>query len=260
MVTPNVDHVVLAETDLRLRAAYEQAALSLVDGMPLVWLAAAMGESLPEKISGADFVLPLLARAASEGWRVYFLGGASGVGVRARDRLVAAMPTLAVVGIDAPPLGFERDPAERAAVLARLQAVRPHVVLMALGCPKQEVLMHEWREEMTPAVALGVGASLDFLAGIRPRAPRWLSRAGLEWAFRLVQEPRRLAGRYCRDRAIAGIAWRMLCLPHAERAYEVETREPALPVAELGAPAVRAAAAGEIAASRVKDVSSIPSR
>lgn len=217
VVTPNVDHVVMAESNEELRACYQQAALSLIDGMPLVWLARAAGTPVPAKLSGSDFIRPLMERAARHGWRVYFLGGKPGVGERAANRLTAEVSGLRVVGIDAPPLGFERDESTQTQVLERVRAARPHIVLMALGCPKQELLMHEWRHKLAPAVAFGIGAGLDFIAGERRRAPAWLSRMGLEWFYRLLQEPRRMAKRYLlRDPLILPIACRTIW--HARRA------------------------------------------
>jgi N-acetylglucosaminyldiphosphoundecaprenol N-acetyl-beta-D-mannosaminyltransferase len=194
--TPNVDHVVLAHESERFRAAYARASLSLVDGMPLLWTARLLGTRLPEKISGSDFVLPLLERAADRGWRVYFLGGAPGVGETARDRVVQRLPKLAVVGIDAPRLGIDDPPEVREPVLTRIRASRPHLVLVALGAPKQELWIDRVRDALAPSVLLGVGASLDFLAGAVPRAPRWMSETGLEWLYRLGREPSRLWRRY----------------------------------------------------------------
>jgi N-acetylglucosaminyldiphosphoundecaprenol N-acetyl-beta-D-mannosaminyltransferase len=209
VLTPNVDHVVLADSDARLRAAYRDASLSLVDGMPLVWLSRALGATLPEKISGSDLVRPLAALAASRGWRLYLLGGMPGIAERAAAILTAEHPGLAIAGTDAPPLGFDTDPAANARVLERVRAARPHLLLVALGCPKQELWMHAARDGYAPAVALGIGASLDFIAGAVRRAPSWMSRAGLEWLYRLAQEPRRMAARYLgRDLEILPIAWR----------------------------------------------------
>lgn len=220
VVTPNVDHVVLAESDPGLRAAYAGASLSLADGMPLLWISRAMGHPLPEKVSGSDLIRPVAQRAAREGWRVYLLGAAPGVGAMAAERLRAENPGLVVAGVDAPPLGFERDPAQLGAVIARANAAAPDVVFVALGCPKQELFMASQARELAPAVLLGIGASLDFVAGTIRRAPRWMSRAGLEWLFRLSQDPKRLAHRYLvRDRAIAKIVWRMMRTPREQRAY-----------------------------------------
>lgn len=218
VVTPNVDHVCMAETDDKLREAYREAALSLVDGTPLLWLGKAMGEPFPEKISGSDLVGPLMQRAAQQHLTVYFLGGQEHVGPKAKTVLEAQYPGLRIVGMHSPPLGFERDPHASKDVLARIAAVKPHLVLVALGCPKQEKWMLEHRAGYAPAVALGIGATLDFIAGEVKRSPRWMSRVGLEWVYRLAQEPKRMAQRYLvRDRAIVGIAWRMLRMPKSQR-------------------------------------------
>ena len=194
--TPNIDHVVLAEQDDRMRAAYERVSLSLVDGMPLVWASRLLGQPVPEKVSGSDLVMPLLERAAERGWRVYFLGGAPGVAAQARDRLRDELPALQVVGVDAPRIDVDAAPEARQAVIAPIVAARPDIVLVALGAPKQEIWIDREREALRPAVLLGVGASLDFIAGTIARAPRWMSRSGLEWLYRLSREPRRLAYRY----------------------------------------------------------------
>lgn len=191
--TPNVDHVVVAESNPRFRAAYAAASLSLVDGTPVFWASGLLGTPLPMKVSGSDLILPLLTRAAERGQRVYFLGGDPGVAESARRVLERELPALNVVGIDSPRIDVDHVPNE---LLQRIQSARPDIVLVALGAPKQEIFSHEQLEALKPAVLVGVGASLDFIAGTRRRAPRWLSRAGLEWVYRLAQEPRRLAQRY----------------------------------------------------------------
>ena len=211
VVTPNVDHVVIAERDARLREAYAAASLSLVDGTPLVWLARALGTPLPEKLSGSDLIRPLVRLAAERGLSVYLLGAAEGVASMAAERLVNENPSLHVAGIDSPPIGFDRDPDREDAVYSRLERARPDLVLVALGAPKQELLMYRWSLRGLGAVMLGIGAGLDFIAGTVVRAPRWVSSAGLEWLYRLSREPRRLASRYLvRDPAIVPIAGRML--------------------------------------------------
>jgi N-acetylglucosaminyldiphosphoundecaprenol N-acetyl-beta-D-mannosaminyltransferase len=209
--TPNVDHVVLAARTPELAKAYAEVELSLADGMPVVWASRLLGEPVPEKVSGSDLVVPLVERAARRGWRTYFLGGAAGVAEEAATRLQARFPGLAVAGADAPWLGLEAEDPQSAAALARLAAARPQLVLVALGAPKQEVWIHRNRAALAPAVAVGVGASLDFVAGRVRRAPRWMSRSGLEWAWRLGREPRRLWRRYLvQDPAFAMILWREL--------------------------------------------------
>lgn len=210
VVTPNVDHVVQAEHDDSLRAAYEAASLSLVDGQPLMWLSKMMGEPLPEKISGSDFVPRVVARAAERRWRLFFLGAAPNVGAKAADTLRDAYPSLHI-DVHSPTFGFDQDSAERREVLNMVRQAKPDVLVLALGCPKQERLMHRWKSELGSTVAIGAGATLDFIAGNVSRSPAWMSNAGLEWLYRLAREPRRLGHRYLvRDPEILRIAWRTL--------------------------------------------------
>jgi N-acetylglucosaminyldiphosphoundecaprenol N-acetyl-beta-D-mannosaminyltransferase len=194
--TPNVDHVVLAEHDQRFRQAYRRVSLSLVDGTPVLWAARLLGRPLPEKVSGSDLVVPLVERAAARGWRVFLLGGASHAREMAGQRLTARFPGLQIVGAEGPMIDLGSPLDERLAVAARVAAAAPQLVLVALGSPKQEVFCDEAREILKPAVLVGVGAGIDFVAGVAQRAPAWLSRVGLEWLYRLAHEPRRLAGRY----------------------------------------------------------------
>jgi N-acetylglucosaminyldiphosphoundecaprenol N-acetyl-beta-D-mannosaminyltransferase len=194
--TPNVDHVMIAHEDARMRDAYSRVDLSLPDGMPLLWVSRLLGTPLPEKVSGSDFTPRLLERAAARGWRVFFLGGAPGVAAKARDRLVEQLPGLHVVGVDAPRFAVTDSRESQRELVAAIRATKPDIVLVAFGAPKQEVWIDLARDDLGPAVLLGIGASLDFIAGTVPRAPRWMSSSGLEWLFRLWREPRRMWRRY----------------------------------------------------------------
>jgi N-acetylglucosaminyldiphosphoundecaprenol N-acetyl-beta-D-mannosaminyltransferase len=194
--TPNVDHVVVAEQDARLRAAYQAADLSLVDGTPVLWAARLLGRSLPEKVSGSDLIEPLVARAAERGWRIYLLGAREGVAARAKEVLEQQYPGLQVVGTSSPDVDLAKDPTDQEDVLAAVRAARPQLLFLALGAPKQEIWAHRIRDLVGPAVILGIGASLDFIAGTAKRAPRWVSDAGFEWLYRLAHEPGRLWRRY----------------------------------------------------------------
>lgn len=215
--TPNVDHVVNVERDAGLRAAYERVDLSLVDGQPVVWAARLLGTPVPEKISGSDLVPPLLERAAQRGLRVALVGGDEGVA----EKAAAANPRVQVVLAEGPRVGIEaRD--DEPALIERIRAAQPHLVLVGLGSPKQERFIDRARAQLAPAVLLGIGASLDFLAGTARRAPAWMSRAGLEWLYRLAQEPRRLAVRYLwNDPRFALIVLRSLQEPRADRTLQV---------------------------------------
>lgn len=192
--TPNVDHIVLSERSRHFADVYARADLTLADGVPVVWASRLLGAPLPAKLSGADLMWPLARYAAARGWRVYLLGGLPGAAAEAARRFQADCG-LEVVGVDDSRVSLDR-PDSYAGVVARIRAAEPDLVLVAYGAPKQELWIDRVRESITPAVSIGVGASLDFVAGRLRRAPAWMSRVGLEWLFRLCQEPRRLWRRY----------------------------------------------------------------
>jgi len=194
--TPNVDHVVLAEENPLLRAAYAEADLSLVDGVPVMWAARALGSPLPEKVSGSDLVRPLVVRAAERGWRIYFLGGRPGVAAKAKEILERELPSVRIVGVSSPDIDLSKDVSEQSDIIAAVRAAQPDLLFLALGAPKQEIWGLRIRDAVAPAVILGVGATLDFVAGEAKRAPGWVSSVGFEWLYRLAQEPRRLWRRY----------------------------------------------------------------
>jgi len=206
VVTPNIDHVVLAEENPEFLAAYEAASLSLADGFPVVVTSKMMRTKLPGKVSGSDLVPPLVALCEARGKSVYLLGAGPGVAELAAKKLVEKHPKLVVAGTDAPMVDLSKPRESRADIVARVKAAAPDVVLVAFGAPKQELFCHEIAEAVAPAVLLGIGATLDFIAGTVKRAPAWMSDNGLEWAFRLGQEPKRLFHRYfVRDPQYLGI-------------------------------------------------------
>ncbi|WP_437681777.1 WecB/TagA/CpsF family glycosyltransferase [Sorangium sp. So ce131] len=221
--TPNVDHVVIAERNPAFREAYAGVSLSLVDGQPLVWASSLVGARLPEKISGSDIIWPLLQRAAARRYRVYFLGGRPGAARAVADRAARELGVV-VAGAEEPRISTEPAP-EDEAIWARIRAAEAQLLFVALGAPKGELWIHRSSAHIRPAVALSIGAGLDFLAGYVPRAPRWVSRTGFEWLFRLAQEPRRLARRYLiDDPQFAGILYRTCRDARDERVREIDPR------------------------------------
>lgn len=192
--TPNVDHVVQVEENELFREAYNQVELSLADGMPILWAAKLLGTPLPAKVSGSDLIEPLMSRAAARKWKVYLLGGAPGVAKQAAAKL--RMRGVEIVGVDSP---WIKDPTRERLISPVTAAIRDtgaQLVLVAMGAPKQELFIRAARKALPTAVFVGVGASLDFVAGTVERAPKWMSNNGLEWMYRLAKEPRRLWRRY----------------------------------------------------------------
>ena len=192
--TPNIDHVVTAEDNAEFAKAYAEASLSLADGMPIVWGSRLLGTPLPERVAGSDLVGPLLDLAGQKQWRVAFFGAGPGVADKAAAVAKEKWNTQ-VIFTDAP-LVTLADTAQIDAIASKLAAARPDLILMALGAPKQELLIAAIAGRVKPAVLLGIGASLDFIAGTVKRAPALMRKTGLEWLYRLAQEPRRLWRRY----------------------------------------------------------------
>ena len=200
VVTPNVDHAVMLRSHEALQAAYADADLVLADGWPVVLASRLLRRPLPERVPGSDLV-PRLCGHATQACpvKVFLLGAAPGVAPRAAQRMISRWPAVSVVGTYSPPLGFEKDDAETQEILRRIAAARPNLLVVGLGAPKQELWVHRHRDRLEADVALCVGATIDFLAGEKRRAPRWLQRLGLEWCHRMLSEPRRLVTRYARD-------------------------------------------------------------
>ncbi|HTO98276.1 MAG TPA: WecB/TagA/CpsF family glycosyltransferase [Myxococcales bacterium] len=193
--TPNVDHIVKVEGNPQLRAAYDAADLAIADGQWVVWASRLLGTPLPVRVAGSDLALPLARRAAERGRSLYLLGGAPGAAEEAAARL-RRETSVRVCGYDAPRIDLDSPDDE---VAERIARAKPDFVVVALGCPKQERWSLRYRDRLRPAVLLGMGATVDFLAGRVRRSPPWVSRLGMEWLFRLALEPRRLARRYLVD-------------------------------------------------------------
>lgn len=207
VVTPNVDHLVQLEHGGELVEVYKNADLILTDGKPLIWISKWYGTPIKEKISGSDLFPRLCALAAVKGYRMFFLGAAEGVAAKAAENLVKRFPGLKVVGTYSPPFGFEEDKAELERIKEQIKDVSPHILIVGLGCPKQELFIFHHKDELGVPLSLGLGASLDFEAGIIKRAPKWMANHGLEWLYRIFQDPQRLAKRYLvNDRKIFKMA------------------------------------------------------
>jgi N-acetylglucosaminyldiphosphoundecaprenol N-acetyl-beta-D-mannosaminyltransferase len=215
VVTPNVDHAVMFQSNEKLRAAYADASLVLADGAPVVAASRLLRRALPERVPGSDLAPALFkhasasASASTAPLRVFLLGAAPGVADRAAANIEARWPGVDVIGTLSPPLGFEHDPRENEKILEAVTAAQPDLVLLGFGAPKQELWIHAHADRLEAKAALCIGATIDFLAGEKRRAPRWMRRVGLEWLHRLATEPRRLAKRYLRDALIfPRLVWR----------------------------------------------------
>src|ERR1700677_4522207 len=204
IATANVDFLIKSIHDDELHETLCRCDLVLPDGMPLVWASRLMGSALKERVAGADLVPRLVSLAAARGYRVFLLGAEDASSARAAVWMESQYPGVRIVGRYSPefkPL----DEMDHEDILCRIEAAQPDILLVAFGNPKQEKWLAMHRHRLNVPLCIGIGASLDFLSGKVTRAPKWMQASSLEWAYRLCQEPARLAKRYLGN--AAGLLW-----------------------------------------------------
>lgn len=192
----DVHGLVEAERDPEVRRALNGAGLATADGMPLVWWCQLAGLPQAGRVCGYDLLDAMCKLASQRGHRHYFYGGSPHVLEQLVSRLTRRYPGLIVAGYRSPPFRA-LSAEEEAADVAAINEAQPDFVWIGLGCPKQEKWMASHVGRINAAALIGVGAAFDFHAGTTPQAPFWMQRTGVEWLFRLITEPRRLAPRYC---------------------------------------------------------------
>lgn len=197
IVTPNVDICHQISKDVPSRGFLTSASFVVPDGMPLLWAARLAGRPLVERITGSDLIYSLSRAAAANAWAIYLIGGVSAARL-AGDRLASLYPGLKVAGTYTPPARFDAMADDIEVLGKELAEAEPKIVFVGLGFPKQERLIARLIPHLPQAWFVGCGAAVPYAAGELRRAPAWMQRSGLEWVFRLVSEPRRLAGRYLR--------------------------------------------------------------
>ena len=189
----NLHSVYLYHRDPKMRAFFAKAQVVHIDGMSLVYWARVLGYPVTKqhRVTYVDWVHPLMAMAAAEGWRVFYLGGKPGVAARAAEKLRQQYPGLVLETRH----GYF-TPEENDAVLEEITRFQPHVLMVGMGMPRQEHWVLDNLERISANAILTAGACFDYVAGVIPTPPRWMGRMGLEWLYRLWSEPRRLARRY----------------------------------------------------------------
>ncbi|HAT4212234.1 WecB/TagA/CpsF family glycosyltransferase [Clostridium perfringens] len=199
VVTPNVDHIVKLENDKEFQEVYKNADLILTDGMPLIWISKIKGNPIKEKISGSDFFPKLCERAAEKGYSIFLLGAAEGIATKAAKNLKEKYEGLNIVGTYSPSYGFEKKDDEIKMIIEIINKVKPDILAVGLGAPKQEKFLYKYKNDLNVPISLAIGASIDFEAGNINRAPKWMQNCGLEWFYRLCKEPKRMFKRYIVD-------------------------------------------------------------
>jgi len=193
-----VHGVMEAQTDAVFRRILNGAFLCTPDGMPMVWMGKINGHRQMGRVYGPDLMLDVCRWSETSGCRHFFYGGGAGVAEDLRARLTARFPRLQVVGCYTPPFRA-LNAAEAAQLQQTIHAAQPDILWVGLSTPKQEKFMVEYLPKLDVTLMAGVGAAFDFHSGRVSQSPRWMQRSGLEWFYRLCQEPRRLAGRYLKN-------------------------------------------------------------
>ena len=224
VVTPNVDHLTrLDRSTPEFRALYASADAIFADGMPLVWASKHFSDTpLPGRVTGSDLFVRLARRAGERGLPIFVLGGQPGDEARLSAELAARFPGLKAE-VFSPSMQFDPEGAEGLEALRRIALTRPAIVFACLGMPKQELWAMGHRHEIDASVVMCVGAALEFALGQKRRAPAWMQRAGFEWLWRLLSEPRRLWRRYLLQ------SLRFARLLRRERAASLEKRQAGRP-------------------------------
>jgi len=193
-----VHGVMEAQGDESFRQILNGAFLCTPDGMPMVWMGRLRGHAAMRRVYGPDLMLEVCAWSETSGCRHFFYGGAPGIAEQLRDRLVKKFPRLQVAGCYTPPFR-PLNAAEEVQLEEAVRAARPDILWVGLSTPKQEQFMAAFLPKLEVTLMVGVGAAFDFHAGRVSQAPRWMQQSGLEWFYRLCQEPRRLAKRYLKN-------------------------------------------------------------
>lgn len=188
VATANAEMVMMSGEDRELAVILQQADLVVPDGAGVVWAARHLGSPVPERVAGFDLAQNLLQKSAARGYRVYLLGSAPGVAEKAASVARQKYPGVQIVGIQD---GFFTQE-QTNTIIEAIHHAKPDILLVALGVPKQEKWLKAHLTELAVPVAIGVGGTLDVMAGVMKRAPLWMQEANLEWLFRLMMQPKRL--------------------------------------------------------------------
>ncbi len=190
VATANAEMLMRTTIDEELKDILNNADLVVPDGAGTVWASNYLGVPMPERVAGYDLAQELMREAPARGDRIYFFGSAPGVADKAREKAMELYPGIKIVGTRNGYFKEEDEPE----IIAEIKAARPDILLAALGVPKQEKWLNKYRQELQVPVSMGVGGTLDVMAGVMERAPLWMQKAKLEWLFRGLKQPSR-AGR-----------------------------------------------------------------
>ncbi len=194
--TANADHITQLQKNEKFKFAYGKADIITADGMPIVWASRLIGPPLKARVTGADLFPLLCEQCALNNLSVFLLGAAPGVAQEAAETLASQYKGLNISGVYSPPLGFDSDEMEKNKIIELIQNSAPDFIAVAFGAPKQEIWISENAHHFSKGCFMGVGASIDFIAGVQSRAPQIFQHLNMEWLYRWGCQPRRLTSRY----------------------------------------------------------------
>lgn len=196
VVTPNSDIVVKMQKDPELKNICENADLILTDGQIVVKISKYLRNPIKERVCMTDFVWDVFELAVQKGYKIFLFGGKESVLAKAATNIKKKMPELQIIDTFSPPFGFENNPEQLAAANKRIRESGADILIVFLGCPKQEKFIYQNKDTYQIPLSITMGGCVDFIAGDVKRAPVWMQNAGLEWFFRFLQEPKRMFRRY----------------------------------------------------------------
>ena len=194
-ITP-VNSILAAHKNAAVKDIYNASDFVLCDGMPVKWASHFLGTPIVERITGLDLLPNVVAYANQENFTLFLLGASPGVGALLKDKITQLYPNCNVVGIYVPPFMKVFDATENQKMVDAVNAAKPDIVLVSLTAPKQDIWIADNKAALCPAVYIGIGGAFEVMAGLAKRAPKWMHAAGLEWFYRLIQEPKRMYRRY----------------------------------------------------------------
>jgi len=194
-ITP-VNSILAAYKNPQVQEAYNAAHYVLCDGMPVKWASAFLNTPIVERITGLDLLPRLVSFAAHENFSLFLLGASPGVAEKLKEVILQQYPNCKIVGIYVPPFMPVFDTEENKKMVDAVNVTKPDIVLISLTAPKQDLWITKNKAQLLPALYVGIGGAFEVMAGLVKRAPKWMHGAGLEWFFRLIQEPKRMYRRY----------------------------------------------------------------
>ncbi len=196
IITANVDHLYKIKKDILFKNIYDATDIIVADGVPLIWASKLLGRPIPERINGTDLMDRLCGLSEKYGYSVFLLGGHGGTANHCAEVLMQKYPKMKRIKALSPSDYFTFPSIESDSIIESIIEAKPDILFVGLGAPKQEKWLYRYKDVIKVPICIGVGVSFSFISGELSRAPYFFQKFGLEWLWRLFQEPRRLLGRY----------------------------------------------------------------